>query len=214
LWPRKLAICLGPVPGAPGFFCPMGLVLMDDVFFPNPAFGWVFLLALLSVLIAACYFDLRHLTIPNRLTIPALAAGFVINSIRLGMIGAQTDHTLSGVFYGLLFSLLGFSLGFGLFVLFWLSGLCGGGDVKLFAAVASWLGWRCSFWVWLLSFMILSVALLVRLLTQSPAGAPAPGVERRKGLLPYALPLTVAAAIVLLWFFRSELGLARAGAGQ
>jgi Flp pilus assembly protein protease CpaA len=183
----------------------MGLSLMDVVF-PNPAFGWVFLLAILSVLIAACYFDFRRRIIPNRLTIPALLAGFAINALRLGM---YRDHTPSGVMEGLLFSLLGFLLGFGLFLIFWLIGLCQGGDVKLFAAVASWLGWRCSFWVWLLSFMIMSVLMVILVLARSFAGAskndqqdsaqPAASGPKRGKRVPYSIALTVAVAIVLLW---------------
>jgi Flp pilus assembly protein protease CpaA len=191
---------------------------MND-FFPSSAFGWAFVLALLSVLGAASYFDLRRLKIPNWLTIPALGAGFAVNIVRLGWIGAEHDDMLTGALDGLLFSLCGFLLGFGLFLVFWMIRLCGGGDVKLFAAVASWLGWRYSYWLWLVSFLILAILLtargLIRALVRGPnterpsaADPAAPQAKSRKGLLPYALPLTVAAAIVSFWFFRAELKLA------
>jgi Flp pilus assembly protein protease CpaA len=177
-------------------------------FFPNPAFGWVFSLSLLSVLLVALYFDFRFLIIPNKLTVPALAAGFVFNAVRQGLISARTDEAFRGIIDGLVFALLGFLLGFGLFFCFWLIRLCRGGDVKLFAAVASWLGWNCSFWVWLLSFMILSAMLAVFVLARAFAGgketklppvATSSGNTRKGIPFPYSLPLTVAAVVVFLW---------------
>jgi Flp pilus assembly protein protease CpaA len=110
-------------------------------FFPSPAFGWAFLSALGAILVAACYFDLRHLTIPNKLTVPALLAGFSANTIRGAWLGLENGSVWAGAVDGIWFALLGFLLGFVLFFVFWQMGICGGGDLKLFAAVASWLGW-------------------------------------------------------------------------
>lgn len=67
-----------------------------------------------------------------------------------------------GVMAGFLFALVGFVLGLILFMVFWQIGICGGGDVKLFAAVASWLGWKCSYWLWLTSFALLAMILTTR----------------------------------------------------
>ena len=180
-----------------------------DVNFPSPAFGWVFFIALLSVLIAACVIDFRRRTIPNRLTVPALVAGFVVNAIGHGMIGSPTDEAVWGSLGGLLFSLKGFFFGFLLFLVFWLIGLCRGGDVKLFAAVASWLGWLCSFWVWLLSFMIMSAMMVFLVLARSRAGTPISerdndiqtdaALPKQGKRVPYSFALTIAVAIVLLW---------------
>src|SRR5438270_8400 len=47
---------------------------------------------------------------------------------------------LSGALDGLLFALAGFGLGFALFFVLWVLGACGGGDVKLFAALGAWVG--------------------------------------------------------------------------
>jgi Flp pilus assembly protein protease CpaA len=188
-------------------------------FFPSPAFGWAFLSALGAILVAACYFDLRHLTIPNKLTVPALLAGFSANTIRGAWLGLENGSVWAGAVDGIWFALLGFLLGFVLFFVFWQMGICGGGDLKLFAAVASWLGWRCSFWVWLASFtllaMILTTRSVIRYIYPNPQLdganqtdlASAPPGKKRRGLLPYALPLTLSAVVVTLWFFRGELRL-------
>ncbi len=183
--------------------------------FPSPAFGWAFLSALGTILLAACYFDLRHRMIPNWLTLPTVLAGFMVNTIR----GAEVGDGWMGAAGGFSFALLGFLLGFLLFLVFWQIGICGGGDVKLFAAVASWLGWQCSYWLWLTSFALLASILTVRTVIRYFSPPPQlngslaldattqPG-QKRRGLLPYALPLTISAVVVTLWYFRAELKLA------
>jgi prepilin peptidase CpaA len=72
--------------------------------------------------------DLASYTIPNRLQL-ALVAAFVVFVLVTGMAPALLGwHLLAGF--------LGLAVGFTLFAL----GFIGGGDVKLFAAVALWLG--------------------------------------------------------------------------
>jgi prepilin peptidase CpaA len=71
--------------------------------------------------------DLWKFKVYNALTVPTLLLGVVI-SARLGG-GA-----------GLVSSLLGAGLGFGLLILFFAAGGVGAGDVKLLAAVGAWLG--------------------------------------------------------------------------
>jgi prepilin peptidase CpaA len=85
------------------------------------------ILAFAGLLIAAAASDWRSLTIPNRysLAIVALFPSYVIAT------DGASDWTLHLVFAG-----AAFGLGFLLFTL----GLCGGGDVKLFAAVTLWAG--------------------------------------------------------------------------
>src|SRR4051812_41152392 len=117
-------------------------------FFPEPVFGWVYLAALWSLLIAASYLDVRTLTIPKRLSLALLGVGLLLNMVRgawLAWDGGPTwllpgDSPLTGGLDGLLFALAGFAAGFGLFLLLWLGGVCGGGDVKLFAALGAWTG--------------------------------------------------------------------------
>jgi prepilin peptidase CpaA len=79
------------------------------------------------VLLVATVYDIRFRRIPNWLTFPALVLG----------IGY---HTIIGGFYGLGFSFLGMVVGFGFFFLFYIAGGMGAGDVKLMAALGSFLG--------------------------------------------------------------------------
>jgi prepilin peptidase CpaA len=80
------------------------------------------------LLIVAAVFDLTSFTIPNYLTL-ALLAVFPLFAFAIGLpLGAAGWHLLAG--------LLGLAVGFTLFALGWI----GGGDAKLFAAVALWLG--------------------------------------------------------------------------
>ena len=84
----------------------------------------ILLLLILGMAIAS---DLRWRTIPNWLTGPSILAG-------LGF------HTVMNQFAGFVFSLEGAAVGLGLFVILYVCGWMGAGDVKLFAAVGSFLG--------------------------------------------------------------------------
>jgi prepilin peptidase CpaA len=86
------------------------------------------LVALPLLLVTAAIFDLASFTIPNSLNL-ALFAAFAVFAGVVGLsLGAAGWHLLAG--------LLGLAVGFTLFALGWI----GGGDAKLFAAVALWLG--------------------------------------------------------------------------
>jgi prepilin peptidase CpaA len=84
----------------------------------------IFLFLILGTAIAS---DLRWRTIPDWLTGTAVLGG-------LGF------HTMMSQFAGLVFSLEGATVGLGLFIIFYMCGWMGAGDVKLFAAVGSFLG--------------------------------------------------------------------------
>jgi len=81
-----------------------------------------------AVLVAAGAWDLASFTIPNFLSL-ALIGLFAVFALAAGLTLPQMGlHLLAG-FAGLI-------IGFGLFAAGWI----GGGDAKLFAAVALWLG--------------------------------------------------------------------------
>jgi prepilin peptidase CpaA len=73
---------------------------------------------------AIAYTDVRYRRIPNKLVLVTLIAGLLIN-------------TLFGGSHGLLVSVEGFGLAFGLMFLLHLFGTMGAGDVKLFAAIGA-----------------------------------------------------------------------------
>lgn len=82
---------------------------------------------LLLILGTAIVSDLRWRIIPNWLTGPSILVG-------IGL------HTFMSQLTGLVFSLEGAALGLSLFVILYVCGWMGAGDVKLFAAVGSFLG--------------------------------------------------------------------------
>ena len=82
---------------------------------------------LLVLLGIAAVIDFRTYKIPNWLTGPAMLAGITL-------------HTVTMQFPGFVFSLEGAAVGLGVFVILYVCGWMGAGDVKLFAAVGSFLG--------------------------------------------------------------------------
>ena len=85
------------------------------------------LVLVIALVCLAMYSDLRWRKIPNCLTLPAIALGFVLNFVGNG-------------WNGLLFALIGFLVGMGLLMLPYLLGGMGGGDVKLMGALGALLG--------------------------------------------------------------------------
>lgn len=95
----------------------------------DPTIGTsIFPVLYLSVLLVfASITDFRHQKIPNYLTLPTVLTAMIY-------------HFLSGGAQGLLFSLLGLLTGFAVLILPYAMGGMGAGDVKLMAAVGSFLG--------------------------------------------------------------------------
>jgi len=215
---------------------------MPGSLFPNPGFAWVFYAALILILAIATYFDLRYLSIPKSLTVTTLVLGFLANLLRGAFLGIQNDYgptasflhnaclwmgvevddTVLGCLNGALFALGGFLTGFGIFFSLWILGTCGGGDVKLFAAVATWIGMEYSFWLWIGSILILILVHMSRLVyhaltagvssarkfSRKNAAVAKSGIKKSKvKFLPLSLNLAIAAVIMLLWFFRYDLQL-------
>jgi prepilin peptidase CpaA len=87
----------------------------------------VMIIALTLVLAIAIWTDLRSGLLPNRLTFSAMGL-------------ALLAHGWMSGFQGMIFSLAGLGTGFGLFLLLYLWGGMGAGDVKLMAAVGAIVG--------------------------------------------------------------------------
>lgn len=208
---------------------------MTPTFFPDPLFGWAFFAVLAAFLGVAAYIDTRSYKIPKPLTLALLGAGLVANVVRGAWLSAAGGdvwlfpggNAALGALDGLLFALAGFALGFGLFFVLWVLGACGGGDVKLFAALGAWLGISSVVLALIVTIVLVvlisgtrfvwSVITRGRTGTQrqfsasyevkkGPNAKPA-GVPKAR-LVSYSLPLAVAAVLVVLWVYRVDLRLA------
>jgi len=93
--------------------------------------------------LAAALIDYRTQRIPNKLTLPMFAAGWVYQ---------LAFNQLAGLGDGL----AGFAIGFGMFFVLWLIGGGGGGDAKLVGAVSVWLGFKMT-----LALIIVSTILVI-----------------------------------------------------
>src|SRR5580698_5729122 len=110
------------------------------VMFSLPAPGAEALL-LLVVLCAAVY-DVRYRRIPNWLSMSGVLAGLALNTF------------LYQGWPGMLLSLQGLGVGFGVYFLLYLVRAMGAGDVKLMAAVGAIVGWRDWFGTFLITAII------------------------------------------------------------
>lgn len=204
---------------------------MPKPFFPNAEFAWGFLALLAALLALASYVDFHRMVIPKWLTLPLLGAGLAASIVRGGWLGYageklwlfSTDSLWLGGLDGLLFALAGVVCSFAMIFLLWILGTCGGGDVKLFAAVGAWTGPAYAVFVLAASLVVLYGLGILRIvsLAASPGSIRRLTRENRKGLqkqqhpkagkwrITYSFSVTVATLVVFLWVFRVELGIAR-----
>jgi prepilin peptidase CpaA len=205
---------------------------MPHPFFPDPVFGWTFYGVLVGLTTVAAITDLRRTIVPKWLTLTTLALGVIFNVVRGVLLGSAgqslwvfSGHNawLGGI-DGLLLSLAGFGVGFGLFFLMWILRTCGGGDVKLMAALGSWIGPMLVLLVMVGSALVLFVLAVFRLLWGgfAPSAvqkrikalplaanrAAAKGQRRQPLRMTFSLPVAVATTLLLLWFYRVDLHLA------
>jgi prepilin peptidase CpaA len=161
--------------------------------------------ALVATFIALCAIvDYRTKRIPNWLTVPAAVLGLAYSGLVSGGLGIG-------------WSLAGFSIGMSLLILPWLLGGGGMGDVKMLAALGTWLG---PLWILvafglgsvLAAFGMVSVLAFSmfcdgysqtrkRYVTVAVNGAGASPAAPRKArrVLPFAVPMAVSTWIVLGW---------------
>ena len=105
----------------------------------------------LALVLGAAVYDARYRRIPNWLTLAGVLIGLALNAYQYG---ALPTPVVQGSWQGLLFSLQGFGLGFGVYLLLYALRAMGAGDVKLMAAVGSLVGWENWFGI----FVITAVA--------------------------------------------------------
>ncbi|MFH5836645.1 prepilin peptidase [Proteiniclasticum sp. C24MP] len=86
-------------------------------------------LVLVLLLLFSVYYDWTQKKIPNRITMPTILIGVIWSTLNSGL-------------DGFLFSVLGFLIGFAVFLIPYFYGGIGAGDVKLMAAIGSLMGWR------------------------------------------------------------------------
>src|SRR5215831_17718175 len=150
-----------------------------------------------ALLVVAAVSDLVSFTIPN--AIPASIIGlFVVLLLELALAGHAMSFSAAG--YHLLAGLAGLVVGMAFFAFGWV----GGGDAKLFAAVALWLGWGVLFeYALALSALggVLTFGLIaLRRLPLPEKAAAWPWLVRLadpKAGIPYGVALAAAALLVL-----------------
>ena len=94
-------------------------------------------LGIAALTLSAAFFDLRTRHIPNYLVVAGAVSGVLINVIQFGPAGALP-------------SLLGLLTGFALFLPGYLLRMTGGGDLKLMAAIGTFLGAKLTFFAFFL----------------------------------------------------------------
>jgi prepilin peptidase CpaA len=145
-----------------------------------------------ALLATAAAFDLASFTIPNLLSL-AVAAAFAVFGLAAGLpTSIFAFHLLAG--------LIALAVGFALFAL----GYIGGGDAKLFAAVALWLGLRDVLAYALVSSVmggVLTITLLALRQWPLPAGLARQDwiirLHQKSSGVPYGVALAIGALIIL-----------------
>ena len=102
-------------------------------------------LILLPLVIAAAVYDMRYRRIPNWLNVTGVVLGLAMNAwlIKDGSPWA-----------GLVFSLKGLGMGFGVYLVLYALHAMGAGDVKLMTAVGAMVGWEDWFGIFILTAVI------------------------------------------------------------
>jgi prepilin peptidase CpaA len=147
------------------------------------------------------YLDLKRHRIPNLLTLPACLAGVLYHILS------------SGFASGLLFSMKGLALGLAILIIPFLIGGMGGGDVKLLAALGSWLGPAGVFNLFLYGALAGGVIALIMVAKKSGlegiksiflgiffdlAARQRPQIDQRNPGLPYSIPIAAGYVAYLL----------------
>ena len=167
------------------------------------SFGSSLLVVVVSLFTAAAaLWDHRYRRIPNALTIPVFAAGWIYQA---------AFHGWEGIGQGA----LGFALGFGMVFILWMIGGGGGGDVKMMGALSVWLGFHLTLLVVILSTLLVIAGTFAAVVAglfrgglrkqieqdaarRKPGSEPAEPQPQRR-VMAYAIPVFVATWLVLIW---------------
>ena len=188
-------------------------------YFPEPVSGWLFVSGLAIILALASYTDECYTKVPKWITIPAFFLGLIVSLLRGVWLSAHglpvwmlgESNLVLGALDGLLFALAGVLVGFSTFFLIWILGGCGGGDVKLFAALGAWVGPYLSLLNLLVSLVLLMFCFLGVIAYRLLSGRrPLPSKNGRSPIvIRFSLLAATAVLLVSLWSFREDLGLVR-----
>jgi len=106
--------------------------------------SWLLVLVVGAFTAAAAFWDWRFWRIPNKLTLPTFALGWIYQAVFNGLPGLADAG-------------LGFLCGFGVLFILWMVGGGGGGDVKLMGALSVWLGYQHTLVVLIVSTLLVIV---------------------------------------------------------
>ena len=93
-------------------------------------------MVLVAVVLAAALYDVRYRRIPNWITMAGVLTGLALNTF------VAWDGAVNHGWAGLIFSLKGLCLAFGVYFALYLLHAMGAGDVKMMAAIGSLVGWE------------------------------------------------------------------------
>ena len=103
---------------------------------------------LLTLVIGAAVYDVRYRRIPNWLTVSGVVVGLLLNAFLYHAPGGWFG------FQGLIFSIKGLGVAFGLYLVLYALRAMGAGDVKLMAAVGSITGWENWFGIFVVTAIV------------------------------------------------------------
>ncbi|QDT38140.1 A24 family peptidase [Stratiformator vulcanicus] len=139
--------------------------------------------------------DIRYHRIPNKVTVPMFAAGWIYQLAFAGLPGLADGG-------------LGFLAGFGILFILWMIGAAGGGDVKLMGGLSVWLGWQPTLIVLAISVPLVVFFGLARLafnwmqkLFSGASDDESPTAPKRAStrVMPFAVPVALAVWTFVGW---------------
>lgn len=113
---------------------------------------------LVMLVVLSIIFDLTRKKIPNFITFPVILWGLL-------------TYIIFGGFEGLKFSMIGFLVGLGIFLIPFILGGMGGGDVKMMAAIGALKGWKFVLYTAVYAGLIGGILVIIYLIYKKQLGA-------------------------------------------